>query len=65
MDRYKDAESEDSVPDVLTRDLLNEFDNGDLLHYRNDAKRYAVNWNEQANQWIDELGPIFDRKDIR
>ena len=31
-DRYSDAESEDSVPDVLTREQTSEFDNGDLLN---------------------------------
>ena len=43
MDRHSDAESEDSLPDVLTRDQINDFDGGDLLNYRNGIERHAVN----------------------
>ena len=42
-DRYSDAESEDSVSDVLTREQINEFDNGDLLYNRNEIERHTVN----------------------
>ena len=56
MDSHSDAESEDSVPDVLTRDQMNEFDKGDLLSYRNDAERYAVNLRfSEMNKKICEL----------
>ena len=41
MDRHSDAESEDSLPDVLTRDQINDFDAGDLLKYRNGIERHA------------------------
>ena len=43
MDRDSNAESEDSAHDVLTREQMNEFDNGNLLDYRTEAERRAVN----------------------
>ena len=56
MDGYSDAESNDSVPDVLTREQMNEFDNGDLLNYRNETERRAVNQRFSGmNKQISEL----------
>ena len=34
MDGYGDNESEGSVPEVLSRDQINNFDDGDLLGRR-------------------------------
>ena len=56
MDRHSDAESEDSLPDVLTRDQINDFNAGDLLNYRNDTERHTVNKRfSKANKQISEL----------
>ena len=43
IDRHSDAESEDSVPEVLTREQISEFDNGSLFDSRSETKRCAVN----------------------
>ena len=37
MDRYSDAESKDSVPDVLTREQMNELDDENVLSHRNET----------------------------
>ena len=42
MDRNSDSESDSSVPEILTRDQINEFNNGDLLNYQNGNDRHAV-----------------------
>ena len=42
-DRYSDVESEDSVPDVLTREQMSHFDNDDLLSSRNMVEQQTVN----------------------
>ena len=56
INRHSDAESEDSLPDVLTREQMSEFDNGDLLNYRNDTERHAVNQRfSEINRQISEL----------
>ena len=56
LDRHSEAESEDSVPDILTRDQMNRFENGDLLNYRNYSERYAVNQRfSEMNKKISEL----------
>ena len=49
MERHNDAESEDSLPDVLTRDQRNDFDAGNLLSYRNGTERHAVNQRFSGN----------------
>ena len=55
-DSYSYAESKDSVPDVLTREQMNEFDNGDLLDNRNEIKRRTVNQRfSEMNKQITEL----------
>ena len=41
-DRYSDAESEDSVPDGLTREQMSEFDNGALLNSSNMVEQRSV-----------------------
>ena len=38
-DRYSDVESESSIPEVLTREQMNEIDNGNLLDYGNETER--------------------------
>ena len=43
MDRYSDTESEGSVPEVLTREQMTEFNNGDLIFNRNDSEMNVVN----------------------
>ena len=42
-DRYSDVESESSIPEVLTREQMNEIDNGNLLDYGNETERQSVN----------------------
>ena len=55
-DRYSDAEYEDSVPDILTREQMNEFDDGNLLSYRNEAERRTVDSRfTEMNRHINEL----------
>ena len=43
IDRYSDTESESSIPEVLTRDQIREFDDGNLLHSRNGPEQLSVN----------------------
>ena len=55
-ERYSDAESESSVPEVLTREQMKEFDSGNLLDYRNYSERHAVNQRfTEMNKQISEL----------
>ena len=55
-DRYSDSESEDSVTDVLTREQMNEFDDGNLLSYCNEAERRSVDSRfSEMNRQINEL----------
>ena len=51
-ERYSDAERESSVPEVLTREQMNEFDSGNLLDYRNESEHHTVNqrFNEMNKQ---------------
>ena len=55
-DRHSDTESESSVPEVLTREQMSEFDNGNLLDYSGESERRAVNqrFTEMTRQ-INEL----------
>ena len=41
-DRYSDAEIESSIPEVLTREQMNEFDSGNLLDYRNENSDWTT-----------------------
>ena len=44
------------MPEILTRDQINDFDNGDLLTYRNDTERHTVNQRfPEMNGQINEL----------
>ena len=43
MDGNSDAESENSLPEILTSDQINQFHNGDLLNDRNTNERHTVN----------------------
>ena len=55
-DRYSNAESEISIPEVLTREQMNEFDSGNLLDYRNESERHTVNQRfNEMNKQISEL----------
>ena len=55
-DRHSDGESECSVPEVLTREQMNEFDNENLLDYRNTDNRQAVDQRfSEMNRQISEL----------
>ena len=55
-DRYSDTESEGSVPEVLTKDQMREFDDGKLLHSRNETERLTVNQRfSEINKQITEL----------
>ena len=42
MDRNSDSENDSSVPEILMRDQINEFNNGDLLNYQNGNDRHTV-----------------------
>ena len=55
-DRHSDTESESSVPEVLTREQMSEFDNGNLLDYSGESERRVVNqrFTEMTRQ-INEL----------
>ena len=55
-ERYSDAESESSIPKVLTREQMNEFDSGNLLDYRNESEHHTVNQRfNEMNKQISEL----------
>ena len=55
-DRHSDTESESSVPEVLTREQMNEFDNGNLLDFSGESERQAVNQRfTEMNRQISEL----------
>ena len=55
-DRYSDAESESSVPEVLTREQMNEFDDGNLLDYGDESEHHTVNQRfNEMNKQISEL----------
>ena len=56
MGRHSDAESEHSLPDVLTRDQIFDFYAGDLLNNQNGTERHAVNQRfSEMNKQINEL----------
>ena len=58
-DRYSDTESESSIPEVLTREQMNDFDNGDLLDYGNETERRSVNQRfTEMNKQISDLTNI-------
>ena len=55
-DRYSDTESEGSVPEVLKRDQMREFDDGKLLHGRSETERLTVNQRfSEINKQITDL----------
>ena len=55
-DRHSDTESESSVPEVLTREQMNEFDNGNLLDFSGESERQAVSQRfTEMNREISEL----------
>ena len=55
-DRYSDVESESSIPEVLTREQMNEIDNGNLLDYGNETERQSVNQRfSEMNKQISDL----------
>ena len=43
MDRHRDSESECSIPEVLTREQISEFNDGDVLNYQHNSGRDTVN----------------------
>ena len=56
IDRYSDTESESSIPEVLTRDQIREFDDGNLLHSRNEPEQLSANQRfSEMNRQITEL----------
>ena len=55
-DRHSDDESECSVPEVLTREQMNELENENLLDYRNTDNRQTVDQRfTEMNRQISEL----------
>ena len=55
MDRQSDSESKCSIPEVLTREQITEFNDGDVLNYQNQSGRDSVNqrssdMNRQTNE---------------
>ena len=56
MDRHSDSESECSIPEVLTREQIIEFNDGDVLNYQNNSGRDSVNQRfSDMNRQINEL----------
>ena len=56
IDRHSDTESESSIPEVLTRDHIREFDDGNLLHSTNGPEQLSVNQRfSEMNSQITEL----------
>ena len=56
MAENSDIESENNLPEILTRDQINEFDNGDLFNYRNTCELNIVNQRfSEMNKQITEL----------
>ena len=53
--KYSDVENESSIPEVLTREQMNDFDNGNLLDYRNESEHHTVNqrFNQMNKQTSD------------
>ena len=43
QDRQSDSETECSIPEVLTREQITEFNDGDVLNYQNHSGRDSVN----------------------
>ena len=66
MDRYSDDESEGRVPDVLTRNQINDFNTRDIIFNRNDSEMNAVNQRFcEMNKQISDLRSLsLNRKDI-
>ena len=56
MNRHGDSESESSIPEVLTREQLSEFNDGDVLNYQINSGRDTVNQRfSDMNRQINEL----------
>ena len=56
MEYSSDNESECSIPEVLTREQIIEFNNGDVLNYQNNSARDSVNQRfSDMNRQINEL----------
>ena len=56
MDRNSDSDSECSIPEILFREQISEFNDGDVLNYRNNAERSTVNQRfTEMNKQINEL----------
>ena len=56
MDRHSDSESECSIPEVLTREQIIEFNDGDVLNYQNNFGQDSVNQRfSDMNRQINEL----------
>ena len=56
MDRHSDSESECSIPEVLTRERISEFNDGDVLNYQHSSGRDTVNQRfSDMNRQINEL----------
>ena len=57
-DRYSDAESESSIPgpEVLTKEQMNEFDNGNILDYRSESERHTVH--QRFNEMIKQISEL-------
>ena len=56
MDRNSDSENDSSVPEILMRDQINDFKNGDLLNYQNGNDRHTVDLRfSEKNKPISDL----------
>ena len=56
MDTYSDTESESSIPEVLSRRQMTEFDDGNLINSQNNAELNDVNQRfSEMNKQISEL----------
>ena len=56
VDTYSDTESGSSIPEVLSRRQMTEFDDGDLINSQKNAERNDVNQRfSEMNKQISEL----------
>ena len=59
MDRHCDSENECSIPEVLTREQISEFNEGDVLNYLHNSGRDTVNQRfSDMNGQISELANL-------
>ena len=59
MEQNSDNESEYSFPNTLSRNQMNEFENGDLINVRHNSNLSSVDWRfMEMNRQISDLTSI-------